>query len=587
MNNNEQKPEKVEIIEKPTFWQRTGGFVNQGVINIFVNYTPERYQALYHQRHHWLWIDLGIIAVVVILFVQLLFWWNHPLTSNQYLDLELLPDRELISGQDYNLTLTFHNNNKNTLTNCYVNFNPPAGYHLLAAQQDGKVLVMENNIIKIGDLLAGASGEIVLIGWQWAPLNEKTPWSVTWYDGQGDWPRNKTIKIDVQFVDTSLEVQVESNKQVYSGNVLPILIKLTNKSNYDIEQIKLQFYPTTDWQFLEPTISEKNNYQLVINKIPAHSTKEINIKTRLLTEKNDIIHLGMATAIGNKYNYWQQNWQDIAVQTRSLQVVLDLQLNKEDNYYVGKKYLGRLYYYNREKKDLLQVKINLIASSKGLDVSFLKPTFEIPLIKAQEENYLPFEFIIKKSDHNNNQAFITSELIWLENKQTNYLRSKSYALTVMPSIEATARLYYHTLNGEQIGIGPLPPRVNKTTRYWLSIEINPTIGYLEKMKTNIILSANVKVIDFNTSVGRVENNNQVTWVVDSYNQNGDNLARLNLYLEIKPTISDLGKTVILMEKAFVNAISNINKLELKTTIDNIDSNLANDQTQPNDGKVVN
>ncbi|PJA92828.1 MAG: hypothetical protein CO133_01555, partial [Candidatus Komeilibacteria bacterium CG_4_9_14_3_um_filter_37_5] len=64
MDNNEQKiKEEAVVVDNRSVLYRFGSFVNRGVVNIFVNYTPIRYRALYQQRRHWLWIDLGVIAL--------------------------------------------------------------------------------------------------------------------------------------------------------------------------------------------------------------------------------------------------------------------------------------------------------------------------------------------------------------------------------------------------------------------------------------------------------------------------------------------------------------------------------------------
>ncbi|PIZ98704.1 MAG: hypothetical protein COX77_03735 [Candidatus Komeilibacteria bacterium CG_4_10_14_0_2_um_filter_37_10] len=589
MDNNEQKiKEEAVVVDNRSVLYRFGSFVNRGVVNIFVNYTPIRYRALYQQRRHWLWIDLGVIALVILLFAQLLFWWHHPLTSNQYLDLQLRPVGELVSGQDYQLRVTFHNKNKTTLVGSYLSIDDPGGYHFKFAQQNNQELISKNNIIQLGDLPAGASGEIILIGWQWATVAENIPWAITWHYGQENWPHNKIVRSDIKFTSSALQISIEAPQQVYSGNSFIINILLENKSVYPIDQARIRLYPTADWYFIDPALTVKNDYQLLVNKIAANSPKNVQIKARLQTDKNDIAHLGLATAIGNDDIFYEQNWQDLAVQTNNLQVVLDLLLTESKQYFVGQKYSGRLYYFNREKKDLYNVTINMKSQGLGVEANFTPSTLNIPILQAQSENYLPFEFIISNTNgESTNKIAITSEFSWQENQQSHFLRSKLYYLTVTPSLSVDAKLYYHTPTGEQIGIGPLPPKVNKSTRYWLSIQVAPTIGNMQQMLAKVILNPQVTMIDYNTSLGRIESNGNIVWIIDKYDRNNDTETRLNLYLEIKPTINDLGKTMELVRNIDLVATSSFDSQPLTQSIGSIDNDLSTDQIQPNNGQVVN
>jgi len=87
-----------------------------------------RYIRLYHQRSMALVSDLLIIVGVMTMFIALIFFWNHPITSNRYIDLQMSLNSDQISGQDVSYKIYWENDNRNSVDDVYMSLMPPKGF---------------------------------------------------------------------------------------------------------------------------------------------------------------------------------------------------------------------------------------------------------------------------------------------------------------------------------------------------------------------------------------------------------------------------------------------------------------------------
>jgi hypothetical protein len=154
----------------------------------------------------------------------------------------------------------------------------------------------------------------------------------------------------------------------------------------------------------------------------------------------------------------------------------------------------------------------------------------------------------------------TSDTVWsvipfvIRNGSTVFGRREVGVLSTPFHFETAARYYAQT--GDQIGVGPLPPRHGETTSYWIVWSIGPTDADLKDILINATLPPNVRATgksasevagDFSVS------GSDVSWNIPSLPQTGDAPKTFAFEIEISPSVSDIGKYLKLIGKSYAKA----------------------------------
>jgi len=158
---------------------------------------------------------------------------------------------------------------------------------------------------------------------------------------------------------------------------------------------------------------------------------------------------------------------------------------------------------------------------------------------------------------------------------------------VTTPFDASAAIRYYASTGDQIGIGPLPPRVGEETRYWLQVALGPTSKDLSDVSIRMRLPSGVKHTgrDALPSGGGIsETDGELIWKLPYLAANSEG-ATVRVELALIPTESMIGKAPLLIESISARAIEVASGLTLDASINGLDTSLPEDEKGRNKGIV--
>lgn len=126
-------------------------------------------------------------------------------------------------------------------------------------------------------------------------------------------------------------------------------------------------------------------------------------------------------------------------------------------------------------------------------------------------------------------------------------------------LTASAFARYTLTEGDQIGVGPLPPTVGQTTRYWIFFAVNTGYNDIKNFKITAELPTGIKTTGKLTTTSKnpitINPDNSISWQVDSLTAPSANYPQVGagFEVEITPTIEQVGKTADLLTKIRVSA----------------------------------
>jgi len=184
------------------------------------------------------------------------------------------------------------------------------------------------------------------------------------------------------------------------------------------------------------------------------------------------------------------------------------------------------------------------------------------------------------------------------NKTPTALDNQNDNQTVKPeiiikptNIEFQSFARYYTEDGEQLGVGPLPPVDGRPTKYWLFINISGFNHDLEDILISAQLPANVSLTG-KSSITQGDNISyenaarKIKWRADNLLAK-DNRRPIGIAFEVEiiPYFNQIGQTAILLADISISAIDTLIQQPVTKTNPDIDTNLVADKLSGQNGII--
>jgi hypothetical protein len=289
-----------------------------------------------------------------------------------------------------------------------------------------------------------------------------------------------------------------------------------------------------------------------------------------------------------------KNWHDIIwnnynpMNTNSGQGVLntkiDIQLTSDNqNIEIGKDIKYNLEITNNNSFDLDNISI-IINTNVG---NIIAPQLE-RLSKGQTKN---IQFTIT----NTNKDSILSTIATITYKDTEngtkgFTVSNKLVQRAETIFEIQAFARYYTNEGDQLGLGPVPPQVNIPTRYWIIINPKTSNNSIADFKLVAQLPNNVSLTGRTSTTAPKniiyqENNHQIVWQLDSIAPQ-EGFFGAAFEIEITPTKDLVGQTAPLLQSLKATALDSITGRVFNLNLSNITTDLVNDKLEESSGIIT-
>ncbi len=166
-------------------------------------------------------------------------------------------------------------------------------------------------------------------------------------------------------------------------------------------------------------------------------------------------------------------------------------------------------------------------------------------------------------------------------------KTEAVAKGALPFV-AAAR-YYSNL-GDQLGVGPLPPRVGEATTYWVTWTVGPFDSDLRDVELTTDLPEEVRATGkFASSIpGTFETDGKkITWSFPSLRMVGQEKSVFAFEIEFMPTEKDLGQAVRLLDGSVLTALTLKDGMPVRTEAVGDDTKILTDEKAGGRGMIEN
>lgn len=546
----------------------------KAVYKIFHRHYHLKYHGVYRQAKKLFIFDLCLLGLAIAMLGASLFFffWKPGITDLVDISISLGAER-IKSGENATITIYYGNRSKQNLQNAYLSLRLPAGF-IIDRQKTPSSVFSDNGIHEIKNLRPGEKGQLEIDGQLWTGIGsaEKII-AMIFYRPENS--KRLEQKISVMLVDlpeSVLSGELSLPAAALPGASLPFIFKLKNSGQKTVDDIRLShswpgemiFADNLEDLSLEP--GEEKTINGTVN-VPGKSGKEewqiftavlVNRKSLLQTATKQTVTIfkpkvssaakfinappfaepGAVLPLEIRYqNNSQSSLQNLKIKiTFNPAKVVDIRATAKEN---------NLKIINNELVADGSARTALTNSQPGKEDSFtinLKLVSHFSLGSAEMVKLLVTPITMAA----------LSELPG----QTLEQKGESDEIRLATEVAFEPEVLYYTEDGDQLGRGPLPPRIGETTKYWVFTRLKNTTNDLQNASFFTTLPLDVEFtgrqsVTIGPRLNYDENTRKVTW---SYKEIPAQ-SQTGLYFEVAvtPTLAQVGKNIRLTENLYFNA----------------------------------
>jgi len=470
-----------------------------------------KYHGVYRHAKKLFVFDMALLGLAIFLFAGSIFFflWRPGIT--EYIDLSInLGQKRILSGQEVKLSIAYGNRSKYLLKSAALNVRLPAGF-IVDRSRTPETLLPANYVIELGELRPRTGGMLEIFGRYWTSPNvdEKITAFLNYYISGEKRAEMKMTHLIANLPKSVLKGELTMSTTSLANTNMPFTYTLTNTGAAPVNEILLSY----SWQNNAPVSSSiialgpfetKTITGTVIissgaNNINVAITASVKINGRLIRQgtasRNVTIYkpnveCSFRFASGTLYAEPGGSINSI-VHTKNKGTVALRNLNLT----VVAKPDGLINYPLSSRLSRAKPADNEILFDRAVRTAFSK-------LGAGKEDAFALELKTQTRfslDKKENVFLKIEPLLRAEvegvTEQVFSLPCADDSTPVATEVSLASEARYFSDEGDQLGRGPLPPHLRRTTKYWISIQINNTTNELEKISFSTALAPGVQFTD--------------------------------------------------------------------------------------------
>lgn len=599
--NNLNAKKQLEVYQSGAMQKSKKNFFI-GTLNVFVEPLKNRHEKHYKDSNFHLAADLAFVSIILGL-AFFLIWviFFKPINLEIVLESKHV-SQQVVSGAVDTFELNYDNKSGENLYKSSLTVKLPDSF-IIEKVVPEKAFDYNTNTFYLGDLANGANGKIKITGLVIGAVGDQD--EITFimnYFNKNNKQLSTLNALKYNIENTVLDVKLELPEFVYENVKFLGKIIVKNKGLNKLENIIIS-YPHSNWG-MEKSFCSLND---ISDTSEAWTIKELAAGDEVLieftskTEKQPGDYpMNFATEIKAGETAYPQNKINRNISIQKLDVNSSLTTNSltiSD----GEKIEYNLAYNNSSSEALKD--INFFLSSKDDDFVLSEIEFkgnsdvcqtDGKIIKiselgaGQSGNIVFLADLKRKAVKTNQTAGIKVEVNYVIRNQAVKYEIISEATKILSNMKVKTAGYYFSEQGDQLGVGPMPPIVGIPTNYWIIMEIDNYGNDIKdfvltaELSNNIVWTGNKSLLSGNLKHGEV--GGRIVWEVDKILKE-DGKYKAGFEISLIPNTKDVGKTIDLVKDISFNAYDEFGQIVLRGGNTTINTNLESDKLSIGKDKV--
>ncbi len=562
-----------------------------GTVNIL---TKERKVLGRSKKLRWI-TDSGLIIIVAIVLLLGVSYSIRTYTIGKNVILESrVISQKVSSGNLESFELDYKNNNRETIYNTSVSLDLPSNF-ILDQVLPSNIFDKNTNTVNLGDLVSGANGKIKIRAYVLGAVGSQQFIKFYLnYSKDGLHRRSQNV-LSYLIEDSVLNIQLNALHNLYQGVLFSAQLVLHNQGQRALDNIKIVFDKNI-------TISKADNFQglqfdshnIYLNKLKNNEKISVNVDLVInnIQGQNELTIFSEAN--GLKQKTLKQN---VFIEVPKFKVNI---IPQQKQMRAGEYLDFKITYQNNEDDTVKNISLSLRPTTnfflRNLELKdksrFNKKDSTIyfnDALVAQEGGSLNIRALLERNKIKlNQQAGLLAEISYnYHGKNINY-PSTSSKIKVCSNLNIKSAAYYYSPQGDQLGLGPIPPVVDVATNYWIFWEAEnfgnnlSSFSMSADLPEGLVWTDNKSILSGNLQYGEISR--RIIWTIDKLEaQDGKYKAKFEVSLI--PKSEDVGKILDLLTNIKFSAQDIFCGSKISGSEENINTNLTADNLATGKSKV--
>lgn len=554
-----------------------------GTLNVFTEPLKRRHKKHYKESLFHLIADVVLVFIIVSL-IGLVFYVKNSQNIVEIVIEAKKVNEKIISGREETFVLDFNNHLAETITDVRIAVVSPDVFVLNSVVPENN-FDNTTNTFSLGDLCSGANGEIKVTGLVLGEVgsNHSINFIMSYKNGKKEEITYSSIFFNIE--GTMLQVTSEFPGEVYVGDNLTSDLKIINKGENIINSLLIEFngdvviadnigYQHTG-NIIE--VAEADKDEQIILPIHFKSYQDMGVKT-----------FDINVYIKNKDELYKQLSLPVKINVREPGLKINLN-SSVFNFQNGAKIPFELKYENTEKGDISD--LNLAIGKIGDSVQVKNVVSEN--FKYQNQQFTKANLVLGETGQVNFDAYVNyflpkvNQTLNLPIKVSYIFDGKaieyiiySNSLKMLSNLQVKSAGYYYSEQGDQLGLGPIPPIVGIPTSYWIIWEVENSGNKLSDFTMSADLASGIawnnkkSVLSGNLFNGAVSKT--IAWELDSVSEK-NGVYKVSFEVTVLPDENDAGKIKNILNNIKVSATDTFCGQKINKNINNITTDLKFDK----------
>jgi hypothetical protein len=582
----------------------------------------------YKKRYHLTFVhakklfafDISLIVSIFILIITTISWFTYDPTIVRWVDLSIhssAPAERTRSGEKLTYLIEYKNRSKTELHNPKLTLQLPATFLIQSVNPDN-IFDQNTKTFSLPNLAPGSSGSTSLTGLFYGNVNQEyhVLTTLSYQQAEKKTSEQKLTNTITVLRDSVLEPKIEAPVTILSHSTVPIVITLKNNSELPLTAIAFPLTPTENFTLTPDSPPAKGMWKNDIWYIEElRAGEEASLKASLTShiQKPVTQSLFLLTPIITIQNQAlaqlpaQHNFQVIqpkaelsAVWTGELAPArpgetLEIAVGIKNN---GTTELNNLMIELPIPADIVDIaSLSSLNSGKySAGIFTITSAFYANLknLKPSDTTVVIMNIPIRSQIVNGTDVALalhpklTAEVPNVTSAKYE-IEAYSPAVNIGTNLFLTAESRYYTAEGDQLGRGPLPPKVGEETKYWAIVNIKNTTSKTTALTFSALLPPHItwtgrSSVTHGADIFFNPANRTINWNTGFLNPH----ETVGLYMELAftPTTGQIGTTPLLLQNLRISAKDSITGSEINKTTPNIDISLPQDEIGKRKGTLV-
>lgn len=566
----------------------------------------------HHKKHLITDVILGAIVVFLVLFSAYIFLFYQNAILEQGVDMEIQTTAQTVkSGDELSYELFVENNTGQSLFNTFIEF--PQGTEFSVSTTSPQSL--QGSIVPLGTLDDGESVRLTVNGFVISDVNESARLNAVFR-----FDKSSLLGMNEVFASESLDVfgstltaDLQFPESIVANQPFDFAITYKNESPITLfEQVSLLPNWPPGWEVMESSLplDEASDFW-VIESIGSLEEQQITGKARLLTsdlEEAEITVKLFTSPVGQPLLQEETSvvlpvrYPDVSAEVLSLPAIASL--GEQVDYEISVE--------NREEFSLRNVRARLQVNRGVFDPRSYPTALDersrseiLLFTQVSEGATLTFTQTLQLRSTINApiafgngaaQAILPVELLYEDENGQEVVLPLAPAITQLNTdLSGQAFARYFSVEGDQIGRGPIPPIVGETTKYWGFIHLHNQLHNLTDVNVSGRLAQGVgftgkESVTEGSSLNYNEGTRFFQWPVGElpdYKTNFEQRSHGAAFeLAITPSAEDIDQILTLVESIEVQGRDVETGQIITKRLPDITTNLIQDAYTSDEGRVT-